>query len=535
MPHLRLALVLTLSLTCLLRSSPAQVQCASEHNRLRGLLNGLRELEGLPPLPSPESSPKPIVQGPLASDPTTKQSSYDAAAVAEWHKEHDGEVPQLKAKLASPDCAPLSPSPDAESLYPYDLIYSQVDDTGIPLFPVWKSSIAAPYYSAPDPSQCGNGDPWMAPCTSQQTEINNNTGLCPVGKLGGHANWIPATYLGRITWESHSLESQDDDYNFNLLPLIPQSPLPWITSSDNAAGLHLEFSSDETIDHFHTPWWASFHAAVDDDDSRSMDNPFGTPRREMVIGTSKALAMVRGVYAIVSGLMGLDCAHSCGAEIHPVWALAMHVQDDASDDVWSFFARNTGNEGYCASNSEWLNTQHFTFRLPWRPGATDVQITGQDFRWKVASTAGGTYDPRPDENAILVTLNVAPPNKGDRVNGELHLKWTGSPQHYFLPASAMNQIVAPESKREDDAEVRAASAFHNLNAAQRAVAARKLPKRDTTADHQTATLKHSQAPPIESKAPQVTSVKDTRGSDRAKQRSAALRAANAVKVPKSPR
>src|SRR5215467_1439753 len=87
--------------------------------------------------------------------------------------------------------------------FPYDLVWSQVDDTGFALFPVWKSQTAAPPV-APDPSMCGNSDPWVSPCTSQATAINNNKGLCPTGKLGGHANWMPATYIGRITWESHS-------------------------------------------------------------------------------------------------------------------------------------------------------------------------------------------------------------------------------------------------------------------------------------------------------------------------------------------
>src|SRR6266498_3515576 len=85
------------------------------------------------------------------------------------------------------------------------------------------------------------------------------------------------------TGKVHSLESQDDDYNFNLLPLLSPINVAWTTATDSAAGLHLEFSSDDTIDHFHTPWWSKFHAAVDDDDSRSLDNPFGEPTGEVVI------------------------------------------------------------------------------------------------------------------------------------------------------------------------------------------------------------------------------------------------------------
>ena len=459
----------------------------------------------------------------------------------------------LQFTLAAPLLGMCAAAAAQQVTFPYDVVWSQVDDTGIALFPLWKSETAAPP-AAPDPSMCGNNDPWTSPCTSQPTSIDNNKGLCPTGKLGGHANWIAATYVGRITWESHSLESQDDDYNFNLLPLIPQSPTPWITASDDASvGLHIEFSSDETIDHFHTPWWSSFHAAVDDDDSRSIDNPFGQPRREMYTGTSKALAMVQGTYAIVTGLLGLDCAHSCGAEIHPVWAMAMHVKDDPNDDTWVFFARNWGNEGYCATNNEAVDTQSFTFRIPWRPGSSDVAIVGQDLRWKDDQGAGGTFDARPDEKAILMTFTLEAPSAGDRMNGEVHLAWKGTPDRSWLaavppshkptaaelstvvkqghppagalstvppkggppasvlstvpkghppagevstvpkpgppPAAVLSTVVGQRGDHEDEGEELAAQEFLKLSPTQRAAALRNFPKRDTTPDSHVSALR----------------------------------------------
>jgi hypothetical protein len=512
---------LLLSVVCAVSCVNAQQPCATQRLELENLTNQLRALEGLPKLGASPGSTLPKLMGPNSTVPPTNS---DPTAIAAWHKAHDAEIAQLTAELATTACA-LPPPPVPP--YPYDLEYSEIDDTGVALDPEWKATKTAPFYSAPDPARCGGGNPWQSPCTSQQAEINNNKGLCPTGELGGHANFIPATYVGRLTWESHSLESQDDDYNFGLLPLIPQSPTPWITAADDpVAGLHLEFSSDETIDHFHTPWWKSFHAAVDSDDSRSIDNPFGQPRREMVSGTSHALAMIQGNYAIVTGLVGLDCAHSCGAEIHPVWAMAIHVKDDPNDDTWAFFARNGGNEGYCGSKTELLNTQSFIFRLPWRPGATQANIAGQNFLWRVAKTAGGTFDPEPG-TGVLVSFSLAPPGQGDRMNGELHLKWVGQPQPEFLANVVVAPSAAPKSAKEDpedDPEIAAAIAFSKLSPQQRALVLQKLPQRDTTPDVAVSTLKSGR---VESspKAPAVLTAPDARGAERMQQRVEAIAAA----------
>ena len=514
----------TLFILCTAAVSYAQQPCATQRLELENLMNQLRTLEGLPKLePVPGSTLPKLMNSQSAVPP----SNYDPAAIAAWHKTHDAEVARLTAELDTKQCA-LPPPPVPP--YPFDLVYSEIDDTGLPLDPEWKSTKTAPFFSAPDPKQCGGADPWQSPCTSQQVEINNNKGLCPTGKLGGHANFIPATYVGRLTWESHSLESQDDDYNFGLLPLIPQSPTPWITASDDAvAGLHLEFSSDETIDHFNTPWWKSFHDAVDSDDSRSIDNPLGQPRRELVSGTSHALAMIQGNYAIVSGLVGLDCAHSCGAEIHPLWALAIHVKDDPKDDTWAFFARNGGNEGYCGSKTELLNTTSFTFRLPWRPGATLVDIAGQNFRWRFADTAGGTFDPEPG-TGVLISFSLAPPGKGDRMNGELHLQWEGQPQAHFLEPVVANQsgtVKSVQADPEDDPEIAAAVAFAKLTPQQRTLALQRLPLRDTTPDSQVSMLKPGRVQ-SNPKGPVVTAAPDIRGGERIQQRVQAIATAKTV-------
>jgi hypothetical protein len=82
--------------------------------------------------------------------------------------------------------------------------------------------------------------------------------------------------------------------------------------------------------------------------------------------------------AIVMGLYGVDCAHDCGAELHPVYALAIHVNNNLLDDTWAIFVRNWGDEGYCGSHEEEIDTggQPFTFTFRFkRPGAIQVSMT----------------------------------------------------------------------------------------------------------------------------------------------------------------
>src|SRR5262249_49496200 len=128
--------------------------------------------------------------------------------------------------------------------------------------------------------------------------------------------------------QDHSL---DDDYNIRLV----RGDRAGYTAA-NPDHILCEFDSDETIDHFRTPWWERFHRAVDDSNAR-------------------ARQMIDGSFAIVTGLVGLDCEHTCGNELHPVRALAMNVQPSIDDDLWAIFVRNWGNEGFCGTS------QHFIY------------------------------------------------------------------------------------------------------------------------------------------------------------------------------
>ena len=55
---------------------------------------------------------------------------------------------------------------------------------------------------------------------------------------------------------------------------------------------------------------------------------------------SAPLDMINGKYAIVTGMVGLDCAHSCVSELHPVWAMAIQAEDPR----WSGRSSSAGGE-----------------------------------------------------------------------------------------------------------------------------------------------------------------------------------------------
>src|SRR6185436_17592460 len=127
--------------------SDPQIRCVNERRRHTALLNELRALEGLPPLPK---------QGPIkrknpAEDPDPIPER-DEEAIADWHRRNDAEVRELRAHLLSPDCR--TENPPTESLHPYDLVWTFVDDNSIPLEPEWKSQVTPPLFAQPAPSLC---------------------------------------------------------------------------------------------------------------------------------------------------------------------------------------------------------------------------------------------------------------------------------------------------------------------------------------------------------------------------------------------
>jgi hypothetical protein len=238
------------------------------------------------------------------------------------------------------------------------------------------------------------------------------------GVNGHHENWAVVTYAGAAKWVEHSTWGNDnfgadDDYNI-LISRDDQSGY----TEDNPNGVLTEFDSDETIDHFVTPWWKAFHTAVDHSNADA---------------EYKLTLLGKPSYIIEVGMMGLDCAHYCGSEIHPTYALAVHVKNEPGDDQWAIFARNWGDEGFCAVGQvvdSDLTTIYLT--LPWYPGASATTPVVKDdsvFKKNGENIQVKTFPQFSESGSVgqpagfVVELDLGDAAFGPLVHGELHLQW----------------------------------------------------------------------------------------------------------------
>lgn len=321
--------------------------------------------------------------------------------------------------------------------YDLDLAKTDWDLNGLPLNPRWCPQDDPQRPTLPSQTGSGPGDcasPWTTPCTTQSPQIiqlpdwyeidpyDQLAKTCAAsGPLGEHVNWGLITYEGTAKWDSWSkpsdisldprhLDWPDDDYNINI---VRQDQAAF--TQQNSSNLHTEFDSDETIDNFTTTMWSKIHDAVKND---TVSN------------------LIDDHEIIEIGELGLDCAHSCGSEIHPVLAMAIHMQENLSDDVWTIFARNSGDEGFCGHVSvvhPELSTIYL--KLPWPEGAAPVApIVKDTTNWQKTAIGGGSQikittfpmftGPQARPSGFIVQIDLGDANSVPLVNGELHLQWS---------------------------------------------------------------------------------------------------------------
>jgi hypothetical protein len=290
---------------------------------------------------------------------------------------------------------------------PMDLVWEGTDVNAVALNPKWGLQVTPPLGRLPDVGEICFSVPGYFEnplCSTQHPGIDKPTGLrrliCSIGAtnpIPGHVNWYPGAFDGPIYWDSRSFADRDD--NVRLIPL-EQNAL----TAQNTENIKGEFDSRETTIHFATPWWTSFRKA----------------------GTRGRKSLIDGKPSILYGLTSVDCEHHCVSELHPVWVLAIHVKDDAADDVWAVFVRNWGNEGFCSSAQHevnWLGDR-FTLTLPWRTGATAVDLDGATQFLANVEGISGIWGDVPNE-MVTLTFSLPPPCDRARVHGELHLRWDG--------------------------------------------------------------------------------------------------------------
>jgi len=339
------------------------------------------------------------------------------------------------------DCA-TSAAPSCIRGRALDIVWDRTDANGFPLNPdwVWRRVVG----TEPEPSQLCSwstkiggfpGDD-AALCASQLTAKDRNGGCVQggtAGNIAGHMNWIgtPVTSVGWIWWSGHDYWF-DDDYTFNFAPVDDSGNPTRALFVQSQTNPQIEFSSDETIDKFDTaPWWQSLHLSVDAEDRQKHG-------QAIVTGKSPPDFFPGGTTAIVIGQLGLDCAHTCGTELHPAWAVFIHVKNDPQDDTWAFFVRNWGNEGWCSTDDHRIATQQLTVKFP-RRNATGVEII------RAATVTGATHAVppfditlTPERDGALGTFYLPPSSDHGVVFGELHLRWrTRLPERLVADASAL--------------------------------------------------------------------------------------------------
>jgi hypothetical protein len=353
----------------------------------------------------------------------------------------------------------------------WDIVITDYDDNGIPLNPNWQSNVAQKQF--PNAATCKW--PWQSTgspaCTTGivNTDFDSSYGFSmwnPISMLrcascslcqsrsanfgfGGHANWMAATHTGTVFWEEKSDPGADDEYSVNLV-----TPNAAGSTAARPDGIHVEFDSDETIDVLtdvlNIDWWKQFRSAVDS-------------------GNSQAHAFLDNKFMIVTGLMGVDFAHTPGPESHPAWSLAIHANEDFNDDTWAFYVRNWGDEGYCSEDQHYISylDNQYTFRLPWPAGATSGVVKSSTLAAVLTSGVNAertqiTFVPG---QAVLVTvLNVSDPLVHAIVGGEIHIAWSGTPA---LTRRVVRPLPAPSPS--DPGENMMPAALAKMTPAQRAI------------------------------------------------------------------
>ncbi len=374
------------------------------------------------------------------------------------------------------------PCGPASSRFPFDLLSSATDPNGFLLNPHWSwQDRPGNHGKIPSTSSCHEFSkydvgrpprPNFPDCTDQVglEDVDTpdfpgiNWAICttpkvpgavyPYGNFAGHANWFPVTVEGHASWGDH--ESGDDDYDFSL---VSDGDKDSSAYSNDRHFLHVEFDSDETIDHFQSDEWRQLRDAVDNGQDAKGNKP----------------GVLFDGHTIMTGMFGFDGEHGIKSELHPLFAMATtrdQFENGPNDESWLMFVRNRGDEGFCSSQIWNGGFTDYTFRLPWRDGMTSVavdwnktQFEGTDGvqppevrvvapvtaqtavlrgRGSVASgdrtLTAATFVLPVEPPGVYVTFHLGtivvlppagstwgPPASTPFVDGALHLVWTGAP------------------------------------------------------------------------------------------------------------
>lgn len=344
---------------------------------------------------------------------------------------------------------------------PFDLVWdvNSIDANGLPFNPRWYPQIRDLTLKPNFGATCGpaftigsnvasysttvNIGELQQICTTQAPTLDvvgqnlyilgGSTGYChdAGSPLTGHLNWGIATYTGNLYWDDWSTGiGQDHDFNFGLIH-GDFSGLTAASANEDPPGddsFHLEFFSDETIDkYFASPWWQNLRKYAENTST-------GEQASQLVDGPG-----------IITGEIGIDGVHSSGySELHPVYALAVHILSDDKggtnangenyvDQHWVFFIRNQGTEGNC---SEFVHTwpslsdaSDYYIQLPWPTGANRVSVQGGTaYLWQSYDSLGPVQISQGNWTYLQFILPLPPNSEGSVAgsgsDGDIVLRYT---------------------------------------------------------------------------------------------------------------
>jgi hypothetical protein len=301
----------------------------------------------------------------------------------------------------------------------FDVGTNTFDANVFPLNPKWgqqieHNTLPNPAISCPIESDSDNPDDWTKSpqypnCTSYPVTFNGGL-FC-----GPHVNFMPVTYEGIVTWDDHSSSLLDDDYTLN----VARNDAALYSTANNR--VHIEFNSDETVDNWddtHT-WWDNFHHNAVDHVSIINSKPIHD-------GNAHAAAMIDGSSVIVTGLLNLDALHRGKTELHPVYAMFVHLKgNDLLKSSGAFFARNWGDEGFCGSDQQNLYTreQKIKVKIPNAVSYISSNIWHGAQNEDDLSPMNVTIEP--SGNGMLLTFTLLSPEKQSWFAGDI--KFTTRP------------------------------------------------------------------------------------------------------------
>jgi hypothetical protein len=400
----------------------------------------------------------------------------------------------LAASCRAPHVWTGPPSPAKLPLQNYDVYWDTNDGNGLPLNPMWGPNHQSPPVLPPDgPKAAGcYNDP--SSCTSEPTATDWAPGvsICRfgvafnlAGPFAAHVDWMVATYTGLATLPVGPNGnvvpiSDDDDFNAVFVATEANDALsnrgltsynesvsfsPPIGGESSHRYIELEFDSRELRPHFQEGgWWQQFgdlssdavgpqRPGESDADAAARRDAATTGLRQLWhLGDNRPFSR-----ATITGIFGVDCEHGCKSEIHPVYLMALETETDPSQNTWTIFARNWGNEGSCGTWDHQFAAKTLTVAIPAPAGANSQLASITDINYarpSDASTPSPVISSSSSNDALLVTFSMPPSTEQTVQELFVVINWgTAQPGRSATPPArvASRKEARPAPTRVSDA------------------------------------------------------------------------------------